>query len=164
MSIRVLRAAAMSALLIATACSSDRSSSTPAIALRQQNGGPSYVEVAGLSAPQLRAVRSAELTGDQWARLFRVAVGDSLPGMLGTYGVTDTALRFTPQFAFDAGRPYVVRFDPAHLPGAGGGAAPPIVTTVTVPATHVVPSTTVARVYPSGDAVPENLLRIYVEF
>jgi hypothetical protein len=164
MSIRVLRAAAMSALLIATACSSDRSSSTPAIALRQQNGGPSYVEVAGLSAAQLRAVRSAELTGEQWARFFRVAVGDSAPGMLGTYGVTDDVLRFTPQFAFDAGRPYIVRFDPAHLPAARDGAAPPIVTTVTVPATHVTPSTTVARVYPSGDSVPENLLRIYVEF
>ena len=58
----------------------------------------------------------------------------------------------------------VVRFDPSHLPGANAGAAPPIVATVTVPATHVVPSTTVARVYPSGDAVPENLLRMYIEF
>ena len=26
------------------------------------------------------------------------------------------------------------------------------------------PSTTVARVYPSGDTVPENLLRMYIEF
>ena len=33
-----------------------------------------------------------------------------------------------------------------------------------MPATHVAPSTTVARVYPSGDAVPENLLRMYIEF
>ena len=40
----------------------------------------------------------------------------------------------------------------------------PIVATVTVPAKHVAPSTTVARVYPSGDTVPENLLRMYVEF
>jgi hypothetical protein len=164
MSIRVLRAAAMSALLIATACSSDRSSSTPAIALRQQNGGPSYVEVAGLSAAQLRAVRSAELTGEQWARFFRVAVGESAPGMLGTYAVTDNALRFTPQFPLDAGRPYVARFDPSQVPGSSATAARPIVATVTVPATHVVPTTTVARIYPSGDTVPENLLRIYIEF
>ncbi len=164
MSIRVLRAAAISALLIATACSSDHSSSTPAIALRRQNGGPSYVEVAGLSAAQLRAVGGANLTGEQWARLFRVAISDSAPGMLGTYDVTDDALRFTPQFPLDAGRPYIVRFDPSQLPVTATGAAPAIVTTVTVPATHVVPSTTVARVYPSGDAVPENLLRIYVEF
>lgn len=40
----------------------------------------------------------------------------------------------------------------------------PLVQTVTIPATHLTPSTTVARVYPSGDAVPENLLRMYIEF
>ena len=39
-----------------------------------------------------------------------------------------------------------------------------LVATVTVPAKHVASSTTVARVYPSGDTVPENLLRMYVEF
>jgi hypothetical protein len=62
------------------------------------------------------------------------------------------------------GRPYSVRFDPSRLPGSDAGAAPVVAATVTVPAIHVVPSTTVARIYPSGDTVPENLLRIYVEF
>jgi hypothetical protein len=164
MSVRVLRAAAISALLIATACSAGNSSSTPAIALGDQGSGTFYVEVIGLSAARLRAVRAAALTDEQWARLFRVAVSDTAPGMLGTYSVTDSELRFTPQFELDAGRPYTVRFDPSHLPGADAGAGPVIVATVTVPATHVTPSTTVARVYPSGDAVPENLLRIYIEF
>jgi hypothetical protein len=164
---RVLRAAVISALFIAAACSAGNSSSNPAIALGQQNRGAPVVEVTGLSSAQLRAVRGATLTGEQWARLFRVAVSDSAPGMLGTYDVTDNALRFTPAFALDAGRPYSVRFDPSQLPGTTAGApfpAPAIVATVTVPAMHVVPSTTVARVYPSGDTVPENLLRIYVEF
>lgn len=166
MPVRMLRAAAISSLLIAAACgSAGDSSSTPAIALRDQStGGPAYVEVTGLSSAELRAVRSAAMTDAQWSRLFRVAVGDTAPGILGTYAVTGSALRFTPQFALDPGRPYVVRFDPLLLPGADAGAAPPIVATVTVPAKHVVPSTTVARVYPSGDAVPENLLRMYVEF
>ncbi len=164
MSVRVLRAAAISALLIATACSSGNFSSTPAIALGHRSSGAYYVNVIGLSAAHLRAVRAAALTDEQWARLFRVAVSDTAPGMLGTYSVTDSELRFTPQFELDAGRPYIVRFDPSHLPGADAGTGPVIVATVTVPATHVAPSTTVARVYPSGDAVPENLLRIYVEF
>ena len=88
--------------------------------------------------------------------------------MLGTYTVTDNAIRFTPQFALDAGRPYAVRFDPSHLPGTGTGTGTGtgsvLVATVTVPAKHVASSTTVARVYPSGDTVPENLLRMYVEF
>jgi hypothetical protein len=166
MSLRMLHAAAIGTLLIAAACGSSRdSSSTPAIALRDQSaGGPAYIEVTGLSNIQLRAVQAGELTDAQWSQLFRVAVGDAAPGMLGRYEVIGSALRFTPQFALDPGRPYLVRFDPSHLPGADAGTVPPIVDTVTLPATHVSPSTTVARVYPSGDAVPENLLRMYVEF
>ena len=164
MSVRVLRAAVIGALFIAAACSAGNSSSTPAIALGDQGNGLLHVEVIGLSDAQLRAVRAAALTDEQWARLFRVAVSDTAPGMLGTYSVTDSELRFTPQFELDPGRPYVVRFDPSQLPGADAGAGAPIVATVTVPATHVVPSTTVARVYPSGDVVPENLLRMYIEF
>ena len=167
MSLRMLRAAAIVSLLVAAACSnSDDARSTPAIALRQPAAGTAYVEVAGLSNAQLRAVRSAALTEAQWPALFRVAVSDSAPGMLGTYTITDTALRFTPQFTLDAGRAYVVRFDPSHLPESGGGTRnlPVLVATVSVQAQHVAASTTVARVYPSGDEVPENLLRMYIEF
>src|SRR4029450_10632583 len=167
MSLRMLRAAAICSFLVAAACGSPgNSSSTPEIVLRQPSGEPACVEVAGLSIAQLRAVRSAALTDAQWSALFRVAISDSAPGMLGTYAVTDNALRFTPQFALDPGRPYVVRFDPEHLPGTGTaiGTAPALVATVSVPAKHVAPSTTVARVYPSGDTVPENLLRMYIEF
>jgi hypothetical protein len=164
MSARVLRAAAISAFLIATACSTD-SPSTPAIALRNHDGGPSFVEVTGLSSAQLRALRGASLTSEQWSQLFRVAVNDTAPAMLGSYSVADGALRFTPQFALNPGRPYSVRFDPSRLPGSDAGVAATIVAaTVSLPATHVVPSTTVARIYPSGHTVPENLLRIYVEF
>ena len=164
MSMWMRRAAAICSLFVAAACgSSAPSSSTPEIVLRHSSGQPAYVEVAGLSSAQLRAVKAASFTDVEWSSLFRVAVGGSEQGMLGTYAVTGDALRFTPQFSLDPGRDYVARFDPSHLPGAGG-AAPPIVVTVSVPAKHVVPSTTVARVYPSGDAVPENLLRMYVEF
>ena len=161
----MLRAAATGSLLIAVACGSS-AHSNPEILLRQSDAGPAYVEVAGLSGAQLRAMRSAALTNEQWSALFRVAVSDSAPGMLGAYSVIDDALRFTPQFPFDPGRPYVVRFDPSHLPGTGtgNGTEPLLIQSVTVPATHVTPSTTVARVYPSGDAVPENLLRMYIEF
>ena len=165
MSLGMLRAAAIGSVLVAAACgSSGESSSAPAIALRQQNGGAPYIEVTGLSNRQLRAIRAAELTSEQWARLFRVAVSESAPGMLGAYSVAGGALRFTPQFNFDPGRSYSVSFDPSQVPGSNAAAAAPIVATVSIPATHVTPSTAVARVYPSGDIVPENLLRMYVEF
>jgi hypothetical protein len=165
MSIGMLRVVATGTLLAAAACSSSNSASTPAIALREQSAGaPSFVEVTGLSSAQLRALRANKLTDEQWARLFKVSVSNAATGMLGTYVVTGAAVRFTPQFAFDPGRQYTVRFDPAQLPGAASSAPAPIVAEIGVPARHVIPSTTVARVLPSGDTVPENLLRIYVEF
>ena len=160
----LLRVVAISLSLVAAACDTGDSPSNPSIALReQQNGRRAYIEVAGLSRAQLRALQSAALTGEQWARLLRVSVSEDAPGMLGSYGAADT-LRFTPQFELDPGRPYFVRFDPAQLPGASAATGGALLATVSLPATDRSPSTTVARIYPSGDTVPENLLRMYVEF
>lgn len=164
MSLRLLRVVAIGASLIATACGSGDSPSNPAIALRsQQDGRPAHIEVTGLSGAQLRALQATEPTDEQWTRLLRVSVSETAPGMLGTYTVTDV-LRFTPQFALDPGRPYFVRFDPAQLPITEAMTGGPIVATVSLPATARAPSTTVARVFPSGEDVPENLLRMYIEF
>ena len=72
-------------------------------------------------------------------------------------------MRFTPVFPLDPGRQYHVRFDPARLPGPPAlGAADR--GTVGQPAPDAAPSTVVTRVYPTGDVVPENLLRMYIEF
>ena len=96
--------------------------------------------------------------------MLRVAVGADAPAMLGEYAVADGALRFTPLFPFDQGRHYQVRFDPARVPGA------PLTRGGVVEATSDArrhgrrPRPSVARVYPSGDVVPENLLRMYIEF
>jgi hypothetical protein len=73
------------------------------------------------------------------------------------------ALRFTPAFPLDPGRSYRVQFDPGRLPGAAGLDAP-IVATVGQPARDAAPSTVVTRVSPTADTVPENLLRMYIEF
>jgi hypothetical protein len=86
--------------------------------------------------------------------------------MLGTYGVQGSALRFTPRFPFDAGREYEVTFDPSRLPSAASGqpSRVAIVTTVSRPKAATTPSTNVEHVYPSGDVLPENQLRLYVQF
>ena len=83
--------------------------------------------------------------------------------MLGDYAVVDGAIRFTPLFPFDAGRQYHVRLDLGQVPGADAEARV-VEATVGRPASTAVSSTVVARVYPSGDDVPENLLRMYIEF
>lgn len=165
MSVRLLWVAVLASSLAGTAAcnSSPDSSEAAAIKLATPASGPAYVEVTGVSAAALSALRRGELTPEQWPSLLRVAVDKDAPAVLGQYAVADGSIRFTPLFPFDEGRQYQVRFDPARLPGApaGGGV---VEATVGRPASTAVPSTVVARVYPSGDLVPENLLRMYVEF
>lgn len=161
-----LRVAALAAVIAgAAACgASSPPAAATAIALAApENGTPAYVEVTGIPAPVLGALRRAGLTPAQWSRVLRVAVSEDAPAILGDYAVVDAALRFTPMFPLDEGRPYHVRFDPAAAPGDRAGAEV-LVATIERPASHTVPSTVVARVYPSGNVVPENLLRMYIEF
>jgi hypothetical protein len=159
-------AVVMGSLVAATACGrSPASASHPEIRLTTpHDAGRAYVEVTGLSRESLDALRNTALTPDQWSGILRVAVNDEAPGMLGAYSVADGALRFTPLYPLDPGRQYRVRFDPARVPSTSGSSASAMVATVGQPAQQITPSTVVARVYPTGDVVPENLLRMYIEF
>jgi hypothetical protein len=127
------------------------------------SGGAAYVEVEGLSGSALRAL-AAERSADEWSRVLRLTVADDAPPMLGTVVVADSALRFTPQFPFDPGRQYRVRFDGAAVSGWDGGEVRLVEATVGLPAVATEPTTVVSHVYPSGDVVPANMLRMYVEF
>jgi hypothetical protein len=163
---RLVWAAALASVLASTAAcgrSSD-ASAVPAITLTTPGNGPAYVALTGLPSNAVRALEQANLTPEQWASVLRVAVATDAPPMLGNYTVANGVVRFTPLFPLDQGRQYHARFEPARLPGGGADAGGVIETTIGRPASTAVPSTVVARVYPSGDAVPENLLRMYVEF
>lgn len=167
MHVRLLHVVAVaSSLVTAAACGrSAATASDPAIRLTNpRDGGTAYLEVTGLSGETLDALEGAGYTPDQWTAVLRVAVAPDAPAMLGTYAIADEALKFTPAFPLDPGRQYEVRFDPSRVPGASESGAASIVTTLGRPASTAVPSTVVARVYPTGDVVPENLLRMYVEF
>jgi hypothetical protein len=124
------------------------------------------VEVTGLSAAELGAVRGRESSLSSWQSLLSVRVddspGDSLPPVQGRYAVTASGLSFTPLFPFDPGRGYLVRFDPTQLPAPRQ--EPVISQLVRLPALASHPTTTVVAVYPSGPVLPENTLRLYIEF
>jgi hypothetical protein len=90
------------------------------------------------------------------------AGGDSLPAVQGRYAVSESAITFTPLFPFDPGRPYQIAFDPSRLPRPRQAAI--VAAAVRLPAVATEPSTVVTAVHPSGDVVPENLLRVYIEF
>ncbi len=167
MIVGLLRAAVMTSMLVAAAACgrSIDSDSVPTVRLTTpQDGGITYVEVTGLPSGTLEALAGAELTPEQWAQVLRVAVEPEAPPMLGSYAVVGGALRFTPIFPLDEGRQYEVRFDPARLPGAPSAAGAVVEAMVGRPASTAVPSTVVARVYPTGDVLPENMLRMYIEF
>ncbi len=137
------------------------------------NEAAAFIEVRGLSASELDRLRAHEMTDAAWAALLRVTVKadavvdpDDRPAMLGTYTVQSDTLRFTPRYPFDAGRPYQVVFDASRLPLAqpAGSSRAPVVAVVSRPKTAAAPSTRVAQVYPTADQVPENQLRLYVQF
>ena len=165
-------------LALSAACSGgggpDTAAPTVEIRLQTQGDGPdgTGIEVGGLPAGDLAALRAAGLSDDDWADLFRVTVardndadGLELPPVLGSYAIGDDGvLRFNPMFPFDPGHSYAVRFDPTHLPGPESAAIDAVVAVVALPKPDVEPTTVVDRIFPSGDRLPENQLKLYLHF
>jgi hypothetical protein len=174
----VLRVAALASLLACAAaggacvaaCSrSAARESTPVIRLSTSGTGSAYVEVVGISDSTLDRLADARYSAQEWSSVLRVSVDAASPPVLGRYEVIDQALRFTPLFPFDRGRTYQVRFDRSRVDGESGArahtdSASPLTATVGLPSSNSVPTTVVAHVYPSGDVLPENQLRMYIEF
>jgi hypothetical protein len=140
----------------------------------QDPGHPksAVVEVAGAAAPALDALDRAGWTPDRWASLLAVRVkpaqntaAPAVPPMLGRYSIEDGVIRFRPQFPLDTGVTYEAVFRPAELPGARAPAPADLRAShrLDPPARPTAP-TVVAAVYPSGDVLPENLLKFYLHF
>ena len=173
-----LPALTVALLMVTAACSgfAGRDAAAPTVEIRMQTQGDgpggASVEVGGLTAEDLDALRAARLTDSQWAELLQVTVvheddngGLEMPPVLGSYAIGDDGvLRFSPMFPFDPGRPYSARFDPTRLPGREAAEFDPIVAVVALRKPDVEPSTVVERVFPSGDRVPENQLKLYLHF
>jgi len=155
-------------LCLAAACSS--APSAPQIRLDTVNPQQPAVEVTGVSRRDLSALSKANLTGEEWSALLRVTVkrpaagpGDSALPVAGRYAIAGS-VRFVPLFPLDPGREYEVVFDSTRVPRAGVPRLPAVDAVISLPAVVQVPSTVVSAVYPAGDLVPENLLRMYVHF
>jgi hypothetical protein len=155
--------------LAAAACSGRAvlPASAPTIVLHPHTAAAAaFIEVTGLSSGELADLRAARLGAADWPSLLKVTVGeaatDALPAVQGRYVVTDTGLMFTPLFAFDPGRAYLVAFDPTRLPRPRALAVVSNVVRLTALASR--PTTRVTAVYPAGPTLPENTLRLYIEF
>lgn len=120
--------------------------------------------VTGLSEAERQALSkaSAAWTNDEWSSLLKVTTGGAnAPPIAGRYSVSAT-VEFHPLYAFDPGREYTVRLDPARLPIARADSI--LVTRLSMPAAAPTTPTTVARILPTAGTIPENALRFYVEF
>ena len=142
--------------------------SAPVVSLDLADSRKPAVVLSGLSRADLRALQDASAAAHGWTTLFRVSVAPADgPGALaisGDYTVTAGAVRFTPLLPFEGGRPYTVTFDPSAAAGGRLAHVEKITRVISTPAPPRMPQAQVAAVYPTGPAVPANLLRMYIEF
>jgi len=127
-------------------------------------GESPVVEVRGLPEEMLARIKSAQLTAKDWAPIFRVVVSGgtneellSRPPLAGDYTITETGVRFNPQFPLVPGREYV-----AVLHDQPKG--PPTLVKLSLPRPTPGPRVAISAVYPSANRLPENTLRFYIHF
>jgi hypothetical protein len=138
--------------------------------------------ISGLDPSILAVLASPRMTEKLWTSFFRVHVvsesspdAADVPPVWGTYRVDGTLLRFEPRFPAEPGIRYRASFDSSRLkslvkelsPSTAldqlGGCQSPLIADFFLPKTAEA-STRIAAVYPSGEQLPENLLRLYVHF
>jgi hypothetical protein len=118
-----------------------------AVAIQFEGG---VFKVSGWKAPA-----AAPAAG--WVSVFAVyaAAGD-VPALLGTYAVEQNTLVFRPSFPIATGVRYRAVFHPP------GGA--PVEKTFDGPPKETTAVARVVQIYPSGDVLPSNQLRLYIYF
>jgi len=120
------------------------------------------IRITGLSAGELSSLRSVPPEDPRWTTYFDVRVAGATVPMAGRYRVTADSVEFHPSFPLDAGRPYVVRSVPAAWPVPRAGGA--VEHVLTLPGLALPPRAEVARIAPSADHWPSNILRFYIHF
>jgi hypothetical protein len=132
--------------------------------------GPGSVSACCLGPDLVAFLTSCPRPDELLKSLLRVTVasvpspeGNSLPDVSGRYLLLDDEVQFIPAFPFERGVKYRASFDPRPL------GAPLTADSLTLE--FLIPSeqkasalTEVTHIFPSGDLLPENLLRFYVCF
>ena len=127
-------------------------------------GAAPAIVVSDLPRELQTRLRRANMTEKDWHANVRVVVAGGtneellarLP-LAGRYSLTDTGVRFEPQFPLVPGRKYV-----AIVHDVPGGK--PILATLAIPGPPPGPRVSVSAVYPSANVLPENTLRFYIHF
>lgn len=88
--------------------------------------------------------------------------GENLPDVYGRHQVLQNEIRFIPHFPFEPGVRYRASFDPRPL--GHTDLAEVMIHEFSLPRELNAEPTQVEQVFPSGDSLPENMLRFYVCF
>ncbi|HET6325101.1 MAG TPA: hypothetical protein VFG04_10400 [Planctomycetaceae bacterium] len=145
----------------------------PTLVLTPSQTPQACFEVRGLSPDIAAELRKLGPHDARWPRIFGVRVvsktHDEQPAMLGSYKPTGDGVRFRPRFPLERGIAYRAVFAwpiPSHSPPAEAARASEfrLAETFVLPTAHDGPPTRVAAIYPSSRELPENLLRIYIQF
>jgi hypothetical protein len=136
--------------------------------IRLVPGKESQIEVSGLSAEELTAIRALKLEGEAWHGVLAVYVVPEGakplgPPVLGSYSLDGRVVRFKPRFPLAAGVRYRAVFEPATATGRISPSTPPIVREFLIPAAKG-EAARVTNVFPSTDRLPENQLKFYLHF
>jgi hypothetical protein len=132
--------------------------------------GPGNVSACCIGPDLAAFIRSCSRPGELLKSLFRVTiaqalspVGDGLPDVSGRYVVLEDEIQFIPTFPFEKDFKYRASFDPRPL--GAPLAADSLTLEFVIPSVQKAPThTKVKQIFPSGDLLPENLLRFYVCF
>jgi len=117
----------------------------------------------GLRQASISALHKYWAGGGALEGILRVTVeGSDGPDVAGRCQVLETGLRLVPHFPFQPGLLYRVTFDPATVRGCRPEDALELLFSLDLPS--LPPVTVVDHVFPSGDCLPDNLLRFYVCF
>jgi hypothetical protein len=145
----------------------------PVVRLNPAGDRRARFEVAGLAPNALAELARMPPGSEEWRGLFAVQTVTpdnldtaALPPLLGSYRVEAGVLVFQPRFPLEPGIVYRARFDPAKLPAPSSSPPHPaiVLAEFALPKPPAVPTTRVAAVYPSGDTLPENMLKFYLHF
>lgn len=126
--------------------------------------GPRYVSVNNLELDLIACLGEHSQRECLLRSMLRVKVvgGDSLPDVFGRYKVLENEIRFIPHFPFEPGVRFRAFFDPRPLGCPEFSKA--LTLEFSLPKRIFGSPALVTDVYPSEDALPENLLRMYVCF
>jgi hypothetical protein len=136
--------------------------------------GPDVLEPAlvsaglyGIDQGLIVSLGEFQKNGGSLQSIFQVRVaqseatlGGDLPSVSGRYVVVEDGVQFTPHLPFEPGLSYRASFDPRPL----GYQAEVLTNEFSLPRQRSGAAAQVKNIYPSGDELPENLLRFYVVF